>query len=54
MPTVILNDDDILKALRYLTNDNFEMNRITRKVILPNGDLEIRWTYKKYKKYGVD
>lgn len=46
MPTITLNNEDIKKALNHLTEDKFNINTIVTKKILPNGELEIFWSYK--------
>ncbi|KKM16596.1 hypothetical protein LCGC14_1684290 [marine sediment metagenome] len=47
MPTAILDTNDIIKALDFLTGNKFNINTIVNKKINKDGDLEIFWTYKK-------
>ena len=46
MPTAILNDLDIKKALDFLTDNKYNINTIINKKINPKGELEIFWTHK--------
>jgi hypothetical protein len=46
MPSITLNDDDLLKAINFLTDDKYNMNRIISKRLTPDGKLNIFWTYK--------
>lgn len=43
MPTAILTDEDIKKALNHLTDDRFNINHIVNKKINANGEIEIFW-----------
>ena len=47
MPTAILDNNDVMKALDFLTDNKFNINTIVNKKINKDGDLEIFWTYKK-------
>lgn len=47
MPSISLNDEDLLKAINFLTNNKYNMNKIVSKRLSPNGELNIFWTYKK-------
>lgn len=49
MPAAILNNEDIKKALNFLTGNKFNINTIVNKKINKDGELEIFWTYKKVK-----
>jgi hypothetical protein len=46
MPTITLNDEDIKKAINYLTDDRYNVNTIVKKKINEEGELEIVWSYK--------
>lgn len=47
VPSISLNDEDLLKAINFLTNNKYNMNKIVSKRLSPNGELNIFWTYKK-------
>ena len=46
MPTITLDNEDIKKALNFLTNNKYEINTIVSKKIDEKGNLEIFWSYK--------
>lgn len=47
IPTAILDNSDIIRALNYLTNERYEINTIINKKINSKGEIEIFWSYKK-------
>lgn len=46
MPSCTIDDNDIKRALNYLTNNKYNINNIISKKILDNGNIEIFWSYK--------
>ncbi len=48
MPTAILDNNDVMKALDFLTDNKFNINTIVNKKINNDGNLEIFWTCKKH------
>lgn len=46
MPTIILNNNDIKKALNFLTYNKYHINTIIKKSINKNGEIEIFWSHK--------
>lgn len=50
MPTAVLNDEDVIKALDFLTGYKYNINTIVKKKVLSNGELEIFWSHLERKK----
>ena len=47
MPSITLDNDDIIKALNFLTGNKYNINTIIAKRITDNEEIEIVWTHKK-------